>query len=152
MCWGGLRARHTVPHGWEAHGEVQSPVYKRSKPTLSSIQIHIKVKHFQRACNVGNGHGTKAWVTCPACSDFPGSEGHWPPKLKVNVRRWHFSWPGLREGFKCPTYSSIAHKAISTEKEATYQVTVLGSTAKGCLSGRVQAGSETPLLKITPKD
>lgn len=29
------------------------------------------------------------------------------------------------------------------------QVTVLGSTAKGCLSGRVQAGSETTVLKTT---
>lgn len=139
---------------WKAHG--------RSKACVQETQVYCldykftsKLRHFQRAIQSREWK----WESSMGASALPaqtvlGSKEHWPPKIKENVRWWHFSWPGLRIEMSpiAPLHIRSFHWKGGHKLLDSNQVLELGSTAKGCLSGRGQAGSETALLETPPKD
>lgn len=155
MRWRELRAGHADVHGGGRHTGRSRACVQETQIYRIDYKFTSKLRHFQRAIQSREWkwESSKGASALPA-QTVPQSKGHWPPKIKENVRWWYFPWPGLRVEMWhiAPLHIRSFHWKGGHKLLDSNQVLELGSTAKGCLSGRGQAGSENALLETPPKD
>lgn len=80
----GLDTHKCVPAG-ATHEDVQNPVYKRPKPSLSQgglgfTNFTSKLRHFKEPYNLDwKGDKGSIWASARPAPTFPGYQGHYPP-------------------------------------------------------------------------